>query len=123
MKIYIGHSGSFDFKTELYLPIRNSDLNTNHQIILPHEKTDEPFSSKDFFKSCDLLIADVSYPSTGLGIELGWANNIGCPIVCTYKKGSKISNAIKTVTNKFFEYSSEEELISIIKTVINEVEE
>jgi hypothetical protein len=74
MKIYVSHSTSFDFKEELYKPIRSSDLNSIHEIILPHEDSNEQFKTLDLFKSggCKLIIAEVSYPSTGQGIELGW---------------------------------------------------
>jgi len=44
----------------------------NHEIILPHDKRN--LISKDIIKKCNLFIAEVSFPSTGLGIELGWAN-------------------------------------------------
>ena len=74
MKIYVAHSKKLDYKKELYEPLRNSSLNNEHEIILPHEKSDKPFSSKEFFKTCDVIIAEVSYSGTGLGIELGWAN-------------------------------------------------
>lgn len=74
MKIYVAHSSGYDYQNELYSPIRNSTLNTKHQITLPHENSIEQFNSKEFLKKCNLVIADVSYPSTGLGIELGWAN-------------------------------------------------
>jgi len=30
MKIFVAHSSNFDFKNELYLPLRNSSLNNKH---------------------------------------------------------------------------------------------
>ncbi|MBW2985833.1 hypothetical protein KY333_00525 [Candidatus Woesearchaeota archaeon] len=38
MKIYVGHAKKFDFKKELYEPLRKSPLNNEHEIVLPHEK-------------------------------------------------------------------------------------
>jgi len=66
LKIYVGHSRDFDYVNELYVPLRRSKLNSIHEIILPHEKSDRPYSSKEFFKTCDVMIAEVSHPSTGL---------------------------------------------------------
>ena len=110
MKIYFGHSKGFDFKNELYKPIRESELNNKYQILFPHE-TDEFFNSKERIKNSDLMIAEVTYPATGLGIELGWAEMIGTPVLCVLRKGNKLSGSLKVVTKDFIEYSDPEDLI------------
>lgn len=115
MKIYVGHAKSFDFENELYLPIKNSSLSKDHQIILPHEKGATPFPSKELFKTgCDLMIAEVSQPSTGLGIEIGWADVLNVPIVCVYRKGAKIAGSLKIITQDFIEYDSPLELPDLL---------
>lgn len=116
MKIYIGHSTGFNFKDELYQPIRASRLNSEHEIILPHEAYADAkdFITKDIIKTSTVMVAEVSCPSTGLGIELGYADCFSVPIICIYKKGAKISSALKTVTNKFIEYSDEAEMITLL---------
>jgi hypothetical protein len=118
MKIYIGHSKDFDFKKELYEPIRGSSLNTAHEIVLPHETSEELFNSKDFLKNCDLMVAEVSFSGTSLGIEIGWANAFSCPVICVYKPGVKPSSGLKAVSNTFIEYSSPEDLIEKLKEII-----
>ncbi|OHA22858.1 MAG: hypothetical protein A3G52_03790 [Candidatus Taylorbacteria bacterium RIFCSPLOWO2_12_FULL_43_20] len=119
MKIYIAHSRGFDFRKELYDPIKNSSLAREHTFIFPHEKSEELFSSKDFFQNgCDLIIAEVSYPATGLGIELGWANMLKVPVVCIYKKDSILSGSLKAVTNTFLQYSDTSDLIDKITQAI-----
>ena len=92
MKIYIGHSREFDFQKELYTPIRESALSTLHEIILPHEKSEQPANTPERLQQYDLFVAEVTFPSTGLGIELGWANLLRLPIICIYKKGARYSN-------------------------------
>ncbi len=116
MKIYIGHSTSYNFKEELYQPIRASRLNSEHEIIFPHEIHEEAkvFPTKDIIKTCAVMIAEVSYPSTGLGIELGYADCFSIPIICMYKKGTKISSSLSTVTSKFLEYSDDAEMIALL---------
>ena len=111
MKIYVTHSTSFDFQNELYGPLRKSELNMVHEIVLPHEHSSEQFSSKEFMKECDVVLAEVSYPSTGQGIELGWANTYNVPIVCLNKKGMKVSGALKTVSEVFIEYENTEDMV------------
>ncbi|MDD5489432.1 MAG: nucleoside 2-deoxyribosyltransferase [Candidatus Moranbacteria bacterium] len=114
MKIYFGHSKGFDYKKELYAPIRNSELNKQHEIIFPHE-TEGFINSKNIIKDCDLMIAEVSFPATGLGIELGWAEMLGKRVFCVYKKGSKISGSLKVVTNNFIEYSDSDDLAKKVR--------
>ena len=89
MKIYVGHSRNFDFKKELYEPLRKLPC----EFIFPHEKSDKQFNSKDVLKSCNLMIAEVSFPSIGLGIEIGWADSYGVPIIFVHKNGVKIGRA------------------------------
>ena len=120
MKIYIAHSRDIDFINELYKPIKNSVELSNCEFILPHERKQENNNNRMIYKNLDMIIADVSKPSTGLGIELGWANDDNVKIYCIYKKGLKYSSSLKTVSNNFYEYSNELELIDIIKKIISE---
>lgn len=119
MKIYVTHSSNFDFKNELYLPLRNSDLNKDNEIILPHEDSIEQFSSEKMMSSFDLVIAEVSYPSTGQGIELGWATSNNVPVVCIYKKGIEYSGAIKTVSDTILEYQDPNDMIQVLEAEIS----
>ena len=122
MKIYVAHSGSLDYKKLLYTPIRESEINKGNIIVLPHEYDTEPYNSREFLKECDLMVAEVSYPSTGLGIELGWADVYKTPIACIYLKGSKISTSLKVLTSNFIEYENSEELLEKLTTLINKFE-
>lgn len=113
MIIYVTHASQYDYVNELYLPLRHSEINSLNSVILPHENSQNPFSSSEFFQNrkCDLVVAEVSYPSTGQGIELGWANAAEIPIVCIFKAGSKLSSSLKTVSRDFIEYESASDLI------------
>lgn len=119
MNIYIGHSNNFDFKAELYTPIRKSKLNKHHHIVFPHEDSLEPFNSEEYLKSCDLMIAEVSYPSTGLGIELGWAHIYKTPILAIHKNGTKLGGSIKVVTDDIINYSNPNDMIKKLRDFID----
>ena len=120
MKIYVGHSTSYNFREELYAPIQDSVLVREHTVVLPHVDSDEQFSSKEFFANdCELFIAEVSYASTGLGIEIGWADTQGVPILFVHAAGSKPSGALSAVEGEVVTYASAEELISIIQNTVN----
>lgn len=118
MKIYVGHSSAIDYKNELYRPIRESKLNNDHDFILPHEESDNPGNTYELLASCDLLIAEISEKSIGLGIELGWANRAGVPIVCLSKVGTSYSPSIETVCDRFYTYRDSESLIQVLEKVL-----
>jgi hypothetical protein len=120
MKIYIAHSTGCDYHNDLYHPIRQSDLNARHAFVLPHESSDEYFDSHTLFfnANIDLVVAEVSYASTGLGIELGWADSAGIPIACLYRSDSKPSGALRAVTDRIVPYSSPKELIHELENLI-----
>jgi|WetSurMetagenome_2_1015567.scaffolds.fasta_scaffold720672_2 hypothetical protein len=115
--IYFGHSREFDYQNELYIPIRESKLNKEYNIIFPHEYSQELYDTKGLFKSakCDLFATEVSYPSTGLGIEMAWAGLYNIPIICFYKKDAKISGSLQAVTDKFIEYKDKTDLINKLR--------
>ncbi|MBU1929965.1 nucleoside 2-deoxyribosyltransferase [Candidatus Micrarchaeota archaeon] len=121
MKIYLGHSRELDFETELYDPLRHSRLSREHKFVFPYEEKKEPVDSKEVIKSCDLLLAEVSFPSTGLGIEIGWANYIGIPIIAVYKKGARVSRSLKLVAKEMIEYSDSKELVEKIQSRLKKV--
>lgn len=111
MKIYVGHSTSYDYIKELYQPLKCLKGWEYNKFILPHDTKIEPTYSKDIISSCDLFIAEVSYHSTGLGIELGWANSSGCDVLCFYKEGAKPSTALNCIYCNFFSYSDSKDLV------------
>lgn len=120
MKIYVGHSKDIDYVNNLYKPIRKLELEANDKIFLPHEEDINHNNSREFYSDIDLFIAEVSYPSTGLGIELGIAYLDKVPIVCISQKGKNVSFSLKFVTNKFYEYEGNEDLKKLINKIIIE---
>lgn len=120
MEIYVSHSRDFDFRKGLYLPLRASRLNEQHHIILPHENSEANYSSAEFFRdSCKLVVAEVSFKGTGLGIELGWANAFNVPIIAIYKRGIIPSRSISSVTKTFVPYSNPKEMVDGIEREID----
>lgn len=78
---------------------------------MPHDEVNKLVKTKEIIKNYDLIIAEVSLPAIGLGIELGWADYSNTPILCIYEKGSKISSSLKFITNNFIEYDNSKDLI------------
>lgn len=57
------------------------------------------------------MVAEVSQPSTGLGIELGWADFFMHPIIGIYHKGSKVSKSLNVVCKEIVEYIDQDDMI------------
>jgi len=120
MKIYLSHSKNSDFQKEIYEPIKKSGLMEKHQFLFPHDEG-QNINSKELFsqKECDLVVAEVSYPATGQGIELGFANVYEIPIICLYKSGSKIANSLKYITDQIIEYGNADDFVAKLDSTIN----
>jgi hypothetical protein len=106
MNIYCIHSTAFDFVADYYLEITQCSLLKEHEMIFPHLPGSPEIHSRSIIDKCDLVLAEVSYPSTGLGIELGWADSAGKPIVAVHKKDLIISSSIRMITQHIVPYSS-----------------
>lgn len=117
MKLFFSHYRHAEYEQELYAPLRASALNQQHEIILPHEHG-AVVNTKAAIKDADIVFAEVSNSATGVGIEIGWADAFGKPIVCLYKQGTKPSSSLQFVTKDFIEYAGSSDLV---EKVISEV--
>jgi nucleoside 2-deoxyribosyltransferase len=115
MRIYFCHGKDFDYRRELYAPIRASRWATGHDIVFPYEASDVPVDSLPIIRGCDLAIAEVSSASTGLGIELGWAHLLGKPIVCVHRDDARISGSLRLIAERIVSYHDAGELLMILE--------
>jgi len=118
MLIYVSHATQFDYKNELYEILKLSPKFKEHHFILPHEFADKAKHSYDDIKRSDVFLADVSYPSTGQGIEIAWADSLNKKIVCIHKKNSHYSSSLDLLNCEFHPYSDEKTLLTILGNVI-----
>lgn len=121
MKIYIAHSRKMDYMNDLYIPLRNDSFFVNHELILPHEKNERSYNTREFYRTIDVFIADCSEVAIGLGIEMGWAYDDNKKIYCIYKSGSVLSSSINAITKNFYEYENSDEMVGIVKNIIDEI--
>ena len=68
-----------------------SDVMENERKLTPQEVYERDIN---WIKNCDVLIAEVSVPSHGVGYEIGFALNIGKPVLCLYQKEHRVSKMI-----------------------------
>jgi len=71
----------------------------------------------NWIRACDLLIAEVSVPSHGVGYEIGFALGIRKPVLALYQSGRKLSKMISGNPDKNLKvetYDTPENAIRVI---------
>ena len=125
MKIYFAGSirGGRD-EEDNYLKIINylskfGEVLTEHVGLKNIEENEQKNSDTHIFqrdiswlKSSDVMVADVTVPSLGVGYEIGFAETLNIPILCLYNPKNKKSLSAMISGNKnliWKEYNSVEE--------------
>lgn len=70
-----------------------------------------------WIRSCDVLVAEVSVPSHGVGYEIGFALGIQKPVLALYQDGRKVSKMISGNNDQNLsvkKYSTTDEAIQIL---------
>ena len=96
---FISHPSSGHENTPVFYSAIN-DFAAEHskvKMILPHGRDQKIHHTKEDIESSDLIVAEVSIPSTGSGIELGWANAAGKPIIAFHQGTQVISPSVQFV--------------------------
>jgi nucleoside 2-deoxyribosyltransferase len=87
--------------------------------VLDREKDVPPRTVFDrdvaWVEECDVMIAEVSTPSTGVGYEYGYAIQLGKPVLCVYRSAQSVRMTKMILGNpasnlKIAVYSNEDEL-------------
>ena len=92
--------------------LAKSEVVENESILTPQDVYERDIN---WIKNCDVLIAEVSVPSHGVGYEVGFALNIGKPVLCLHQKERKVSKMITGNPDHILTvcaYSNVEEAIS-----------
>ena len=137
MKIYFAGSirgGRDEEKT--YLKIIDylgsfGDVLTEHVGYKDVEKSEENHSDIYIFErdvkwleSSDVMIADVTVPSLGVGYEIGFAETLNIPILCLYNPRNKKPLSAMITGNKniiWKEYGSFEDAQMLIKNFLSNI--
>lgn len=71
--------------------LAQSEVMEKERILAPRDVYERDVN---WIKNCDVLIAEVSVPSHGVGFEIGYALNIGKPVLCIHQKERRVSKMI-----------------------------
>jgi hypothetical protein len=118
-KIIVTHSSDLNWKNEFYNCLKKF-RSEDYEIFLPQEDGAREKITKEMIKDCDFVIAEVSFPSTGQGIELGWADINNKRINCVFKEGSKISNSLRFISDNFLSYTNMDNLSNEIRKMLGD---
>ncbi len=134
-KIYFAGSirgGRDDAKlyTELisYIKSKNANVLTEHigdNNLLKQEKslTDKEIYLRDiaWLKECDVVIAECTRPSLGVGYELAFAEKLNKPVNVLYRNKECNLSAMISGDDYFniFSYETKEEAFNIIDKILN----
>lgn len=98
--------------------LAKSEVVENERLLTPRDVYERDVN---WIKNCDALVAEVSIPSHGVGYEIGFALNIGKPVLCLHHKERKVSKMITGNPDPALtvcSYSSIEEAVSQIHTFL-----
>lgn len=76
---------------------------------------------KNCVESCDIMLAEVSYPSLGEGMELAFAVTNNKPILAVARQNASVSRMIMGITHpkfEFYRYHSNKEIIALLDLFI-----
>ena len=128
MKIYFACSitGGREFES-VYQSIVHALAENGHSVLTAHlvesdvmeveaglSPRDVYIRDTDWLRECDVLIAEVSAPSHGVGYEVGLALQFDKPVLVLYQDGRKVSKMISGNPDEILavkSYSSAEEAI------------
>ena len=98
--------------------LAQSEVMEDERILAPQDVYERDVN---WINNCDVLIAEVSVPSHGVGYEIGYALQIGKPVLCIHQKERKVSKMITgnpTQAITVWGYSDVEEAILKIRAYL-----
>jgi 2'-deoxynucleoside 5'-phosphate N-hydrolase len=91
--------------------LAQAEVMENERALVPRDVYERDVN---WVRNCDVLIAEVSVPSHGVGYEIAFALGIGKPVLCLHQKDKRVSKMITGNSDPaltIFAYSTVEEAI------------
>jgi nucleoside 2-deoxyribosyltransferase len=76
-----------------------------------------------WMQQCDFLVAEISTPSHGVGYEIGYALDLGKPVICLHKAGRPVSKMILGNQDKNLSIISYQNVDDAVTHIINRLDE
>lgn len=121
MRIYVSHALEIDFQELLYQPLKQSKLWKQHEFVLLHDKRKKSVNPKPVIKTCDRVLAEISYPSTDQGIELAWAQLLGIPIIGLQQQDKSCSSSVSLIVKTILTYQDPSDMIKQLEIWLGKI--
>lgn len=73
-----------------------------------------------WLEGCDMVFADITIASLGVGYEISYAENLGKKIYAIYEKGANVSGFLRGNEKiEFLAYEGLDEVIDLINKIMN----
>ncbi len=98
--------------------LADADILSLEQVVEPE---DVYRRDVEWVTGCDVLVAEVSTPSHGVGYEIALAESLSKPVFCCYRMGSRVSKMILGNTSpgfRVFCYSDITEAVEEVKVFL-----
>ena len=118
LNIYFIHSTKLDYNNLIYKKVLSSSVCLGHNLMLPQTKEYQEKYTKDLMQKADIIIAEVSNPTFGLGLELKWLQKQDKP-----KLFLSLNNEIPKKYKKYvnnFKITNEETYLKTIEDFVSE---
>lgn len=92
--------------------LAQSEVMENERVLAPCDVYERDVN---WIKNCDVLIAEVSVPSHGVGYEIAFALGIGKRVLCLHQQGRRVSKMItgnSDLALKIYSYTTVEDAIT-----------
>ena len=96
--------------------VANPDLSASGEDMTPQEIYER---DRKWLEECDIVFAEISLPSLGVGYEIAYAEKLGKKVICMYDQNKNVSGMIRG--NKNFEmitYTKVDELLEEIRKIL-----
>ena len=114
-------------------------LSNNHEVLTEHigddsiiasgevERTDKAIRDRDiqWIEECDVMVAETTNPSLGVGYELAYAEHIGKPVIILHRTNQSQLSAMIAGTDYFdsiYYYEEIEDAIGILEAQLGKEE-
>ncbi len=117
-KIFIAAPYTENFENGFLLKVESVLKKLNHEPIVPHKyATNAIEKAKDeiafdfhLLDSSDIILAEVTKPSHGVGMEILYAHQKGKRVILMKKNGSRLSHMALVHAHEIIEYEDQQDL-------------
>ena len=108
--VFVAHSKTFNYRDELYNPLKNSLLSKRMNFIFPYDENAN--YSENILPEYKYMIVEVSAPSIRLGMEIERARSNGIEIICIFKRGYNPELCLKEISKTLIQYDDTDDMLN-----------